>query len=104
MKTALRVIWGYISKLDKTLLLLCMAVSAWGVVLLYSLPVNNGYYRAYFGTSLYKTQLVASIIGIAVALILSGIDYKYYAKLWFIHAPIAVILVILTFTKLGIMR
>lgn len=104
MKTALSIIWGYISKLDKTLLLLCTVASAWGVVLLYSLPVNNGYYRAYFGASLYKTQLIASVLGILVALILSGIDYKYFAKLWFIHAPIAVILVMLTFTSLGIMR
>ena len=88
----------YIKRLDKLLILLCLAASAFGIVLLYSLYVND---FANVGESYYKTQIIATVLGVVVMLIIAAVNYRFISKIWFVYAPIALILVLLLFTSLG---
>lgn len=102
MKAILGIILQYFKKLDKKLFLVVVACGAFSVLLLYSI-VQNGLV-SYLTPRVYKTQLITLGTGALAALILSGIDYNKLAKLWFLYAPLALGLVILTFTALGTQR
>lgn len=78
---------------------LCAAISS---LLIYSIHENNVLEKV--GSSYWQTQLFSAIVGIVVAVVISYIDYQKLAKLWFIYAPIAVILTLLVFTSLGFQR
>ncbi len=78
---------------------LCAVIST---LLIYSISKNGVLDKV--GSSYWKTQLFCTIIGIAGALFISLIDYSKLVKLWFLYAPIALILVGLTFTGLGYQR
>lgn len=56
------------------------------------------------GPSYWKTQLVSTVLGVVAAVVISFIDYRRLAKLWFIFVPVALGLVALTFTSLGYQR
>lgn len=99
MKKALKIFLRYLHKIDKLLLLAIMFCSALSIVLLYSM-VKNNVSNSVFASD-YKKQFLVSITGFVVALIMPLFDYKKIAKLWFLYAPFAVILVLLTFTPLG---
>lgn len=99
MKAILKVVLQYFKKLDKQLFLIVVACSCFSVLLLYSIVQNGLVVRSY--SNIHKTQLMAMCVGALVALILSGIDYNKLAKLWFLYAPVALGLVILTFTAFG---
>ncbi len=101
MKQIFSIIWQYIRKMDKLLLLATTALGVLGIVTLYSI-VNCGV-NSYenFSSSLYKGQLQYLIIGIIAAMVISAFDYNWFTKLWFIYAPVCLILVFLTFTSLG---
>lgn len=90
---------GYIKKLDKTLLLICAGLSVFGVVLLYTLDLNE--ISPFVTSRQWKMNAAASAVGIAAALVIAGIDYHFIAKMWFVYAPAALILVLLLFTPLG---
>ena len=98
IKTIFKNILEYIKGLDKLLILLCAAASSFGILLLYSM-----YYNDFAGVSgrYYKTQIAALVIGFAVMLIIAAIDYKFISKIWFLYAPVALILTLLLFTSLG---
>ena len=102
MKPILRIIWTSYKKLDKLLLLAVTACSLLGVVLIYSIYKND--VSRYVFPSTYKTQAIAIVLGILISIFISFIDYQKLAKLWFLYAPFAVGMVILTFTSLGIQR
>ncbi len=78
---------------------LCAVIST---LLIYSISKNGVLDKV--GSSYWQTQLFCTIIGIAGALFISLIDYSKLVKLWFLYAPIALILVGLTFTGLGYQR
>ncbi len=99
MKTVLKFLGGYFKKLDKLLLLICVALTVFDVILVNSL-CENGEIKQ----DVADTQLYAGIIGIAAALVIGMIDYKLMAKLWYVYTPIAVILQLLLYTPLGIRR
>ena len=42
-------------------------------------------------------QIAATVLGIIAAIIMSKIDYHFMAKLWKLHVPCAILLVLLTF-------
>lgn len=88
----------YIKSLDKLLILFCVAASSFGIVLLYSMYSND---FANVTAKYYKTQIAALAIGVVVMLIIAAIDYKLISKIWFIYAPVALILTLLLFTSLG---
>lgn len=100
MKRVLNAIWEYIKSVDKLLLSLCFAASGLSLVLLYSI-IQNGFLSS---KKLFIVQAVATLLGVIAAIIVSLIDYHILAKLWKIYAPAALILVLLTFTPLGITR
>ena len=100
MKAVLNILWQYFKKLDKLLFLVVAACGCFSVLLLYSIREN----RVVSDPASYKTQAASVILGVGCALLLSAIDYRKLAKLWFIYAPAALILTLLTFTPLGYQR
>lgn len=100
MKKLLVAVWDYIKRLDKFLLLICLALSVFGVFLLYTLNLNE--ISSYVSSRQWKIQLLAAAIGTAGALILSAVNYRFLAKIWWLYTPAAVILVLLLFTPLGV--
>ena len=99
VKKAFKAAFEYIKHLDKILILLCVAASSFGILLLYSMSANNfaGVSAAY-----YQTQIYALIIGFVSMLAIAAVDYRFISKIWFIYAPAALILVFLLFTPLGL--
>ena len=96
MKKFAAVILKYFKRLDKALLIAIILCSCVGIVLLYSLYRNGTILP-----SVYKTQFLLMLGGIAVCFVLSAIDYAKLAKLWFLYVPVALGCVMLTFTSLG---
>lgn len=101
MKTVLSYIYQYFRKLDKLLFAAVIGLSAFSVILLYSI-VANGAATISVSSSLYKNQCAAIAIGAVAALVLSAADYRKLIKLWVVYAPLSIILVLLTWTSLGV--
>ena len=99
MKKVLKVIWQYFRKLDKMLFLSVCGVSFFSVVLMYSIIQNDITTK---GPSMYKVQFISLCLGAFVALVMSGLDYQKFTKLWFLYVPVGLGLVLVTFTSLGI--
>ena len=99
MKKAFKYISDYWKNLDKALLLLCVIISGFSVFLLYTLNANG--ISGQVTSRQWKINAIATAIGIVVALLLAAVDYKFISKIWFIYAPIVLILVLLLFTPLG---
>ncbi len=102
MKSVLQAVARYWRKLDKSLLLAALLCSTLSVLLLYSIYANH--VLAEIDDDDYIVQLMAVGIGVCAVLILAAIDYHKIARFWFIYAPVALILVLLTFTSLGYQR
>lgn len=102
MKRIFSALKRYFLATDKMLLLAVMLCSALSAILLYSIAANELLDKVNFGQ--FRTQLIASGIGLCAVMILSIIDYNKIIKLWWLYAPIAVGLVLLTFTGLGYKR
>lgn len=98
MKIFLKIIWQYIRRLDKKLLGACVLCSSFSVAIIYFITQNG---LIPYSSSFYKTQLVSMVMGIAAALFIAALDYRKLVKLWFLYAPLAIGLVLLTFTSLG---
>lgn len=98
IKKIIRVVLEYIKSLDWLLILLCVSASGFGILLLYSMYSNH---FANVNAHYYKTQIAALLIGIAAMLIIAAINYKFISKIWFVYAPVALILTLLLFTSLG---
>lgn len=102
MKKFFETLSKYLRMSDLSLIAAVIAVSVISCIMLFSIASNEFDARCTMGT--VQTQAVASILGLAVVAILSVIDYNKYARLWMIYAPIAVVMVLLTFTALGYQR
>jgi rod shape determining protein RodA len=98
IKTIFGAILHYFRKLDKGLFAAVCSLGALSVVLMYAL-VDNGVTSK--STSMYVMQFACLCVGAGVALVMSGLDYHWFSKLWFLYAPIAVGITLLTFTSLG---
>ena len=92
MKKALGAIKTYFRTTDIWLFLFCIACSTLSALLLGGLYNDD---IIYF--SVVKMQITAALLGLLFAIILSKIDYRFIAKMWMVHAPLALILVGLTF-------
>ncbi len=97
MKEIWQAVKIYFRRLDKTLLLLSATAAAFSLVLLYS-EAQAGFLE----TSRLKMQLLAGGLGIAAMFVMTLISYRFLAKLWFVHLPVTLGLVLLTFTNLSI--
>lgn len=83
---------GFIKSLDVITLGICLMCSAISMGCLFSF-----YYAGQRHLKVLIVQGAAILLGLAVALLLSMIDYEAMMKLWKLHAPLAVGLVLLTF-------
>lgn len=99
MKTVLNFLGGYFRKVDKLLLLICAAITAFDIVIVFTL-YQNGFIKY----SDVQTQIIAAVIGFFGAIVIGMIDYRLMAKFWYIYAPAALILQLLLFTPLGLKR
>ncbi|MCI8441480.1 MAG: FtsW/RodA/SpoVE family cell cycle protein [Provencibacterium sp.] len=98
MKKLLHGISGYLRHTDIFLYLTCMAVTGVGIAALCALA-NTGYIDTAPGIP-FRTalvQLAAAGAGLVGAIILSKIDYHIIGKLWKLHLPLCILLVLLTF-------
>ncbi len=93
---------GYFIASDRGLILACMICSVISCIMLYSIAQNELLERCDFRT--FRTQVIASVMGMIMVSILSVIDYNKIIRLWWIYAPVALGLVGLTFTSLGYRR
>ncbi|MBQ7834727.1 MAG: FtsW/RodA/SpoVE family cell cycle protein [Ruminiclostridium sp.] len=100
MKKIFSAVWDYIKRLDKVLLLICLVLSFSGIFLLYTLNLNE--ISPYVSDRQWKIQLIASCLGIFAALVISAIDYRLIAKMWWLYTPASLLLVLLLFTPLGV--
>jgi len=96
------VLVSYWKGLNKLLLLAVLLCSVLSATMLYSIWQNG--ILSSVDDSQFRTQISASLIGLAGALILAAIDYHKVVRLWFVFAPIALILTLLCFTSLGVKR
>ena len=85
MKNVFKAIKHYFKSLDKLLLLAVLFCSGLSVMLLYSIYANKA--SSFVYPSTYKTQIVATMLGLFAALVLSLIDYERLAKLWYSRLP-----------------
>lgn len=102
MKKCFETVCKYLRMSDLSLIGAVAAVSVISCILLFSIAANAFDTRCDMGT--VRTQAVASVLGLLVVGVLSVCDYNRFVRLWIIYAPIAVLLVLLTFTALGYRR
>lgn len=102
MKSAFKKLPSEKHSIDAGLLFAVTLCSALSTVLIYSIVKNE--ILEDIGSSYWKTQLISMCLGLGLSVIISFIDYRKLVKLWFIFAPVALILVGLTFTSLGYQR
>ena len=79
------------------LIILCLILSAYGCLLVYS--AAHGYGDGWGGS---KIQIAASLGGLLLAIFLSRIEYETICTLWPLWSGIALLLMLLTYTSLGL--
>ena len=105
MKTVINHIADYLKNVDKILPLLVLALTAFDLYIIYSMTktgyISNGVFRTFIDNGTFRTQVIAAVLGIVAGIIISAVDYKFISKMWFVIAPVALILQLLLFTPLG---
>ncbi|MBO5265219.1 MAG: FtsW/RodA/SpoVE family cell cycle protein [Ruminococcus sp.] len=102
MKSAFNELKNQHRHLDYGLLLAVIICSVVSSLLIYSIHANKVLESV--GASYYRTQIISALLGLFAALVISLINYKKLARLWFLYVPVSVVLVLLTFTGLGYKR
>ena len=102
MRSAFKKLPSEKRSIDGGLLFAVTLIAAISTLLIYSI-VKNKMIEG-IGNSYWQTQLFSMGAGIIVAIIISFFDYHKLVKLWFIFAPVSLILTALTFTSLGFQR
>ncbi|MBQ8594414.1 MAG: FtsW/RodA/SpoVE family cell cycle protein [Oscillospiraceae bacterium] len=97
MKKLREMIKKYFAAVDKWLLFFCISISTIGILCQYSLVNSKQAAILDIGNRVALVQVLASVMGISAAIILSNFDYHFMAKLWKLYMPVSVFLVILTF-------
>ncbi len=92
-----RSLQSFIQSSNMRLILLCLAITVYGCMLVYSASHGYGY-----GFSGAATHIIAASIGFIAALFISQIDYDNICALWPIWAGLSLLLMLLTFTPLGL--
>ncbi len=97
LRSPKRSLQAFIQNSNLRLIALCLAITVYGCLLVYS--ASHGYGYGFSGAS---THIIAAAIGFVAALLISQIDYDNICALWPIWAGLALLLVLLTFTPLGL--
>lgn len=79
----------YLKSTDKLILLICVVISSLSCLLMVSLYVNS-----LAPARVIYVQIIASVLGIAAAIVVSLMDYHIVAKLWPVYTVFAVLLVL----------
>ena len=91
-------IMQYLRNTNKSLVLLCMLASGYGILLVYSAALSLNY----SGPKTVIMQILATAAGLIAALVIAKFDYESICNLWPVWAVIAFVLVFLTYTPLGL--
>lgn len=97
LRSPKRSIRAFVQNSNMRLILICAAITVYGCLLVYS--ASHGYGYGFSGAS---THIIAAAIGFIAALFISQIDYDDICALWPIWAGLSLLLVLLTFTPLGL--
>ena len=104
MRSAFKKIPNTKHSIDMGLLFAVTICAVISTLLIYSIVRSGISEIEGVGSSYWKTQLISMSLGIIAAVVISFMDYRRLAKLWFIFVPVALGLVALTFTSLGYQR
>lgn len=99
MKELLSFFTGHLKRVDKVLPVICLVITAFDIFLVNSM-CETGFLLPRF----VKTQFIAAVLGICAAVVISFFDYKFISKMWFVLAPIGVILQLLVWSPIGVQR
>ncbi len=88
---------NFIQYSNLRLIFLCLLISTYGCTLVYSAAYGSG-----GGLSDVGMQIVSSAGGLLLALVISRIDYESICDFWPLWAAGSLLLVLLTFTPLGL--
>lgn len=102
MKRFMEAVRKYLRTSDLSLILAVLACSVISCIMLYSIAENELVDRCDMST--FRTQLVATVMGLGVVIVLSVLDYNKFIRLWWLYAPLSIGLTLLTFTPLGYSR
>ena len=86
MKRFWEAVRRYFRALDIGLLMAVIACSVISCIMLYSIASNELISRCTMGT--FRTQVVASAMGLVAVVVLSVLDYNKFIRLWWLYAPI----------------
>lgn len=96
MKQILKSVKTFIKETDKILLLLCALTSAFGSVMVLSATLHTASDGVRF-TRDFKVMVAAVCLGLAMAIIISLIDYEFIIKMWPLIAAVSIGLMLLLF-------
>ena len=97
LRSPKRSIQSFLQNSNIRLILICAAITVYGCLLVYS--ASHGYGYGFSGAS---THIIAATIGFIAAIFISQIDYDDICALWPIWAGLALLLMLLTCTPLGL--
>ena len=97
LRSPKRSLQAFIQNSNLRLIVICLAITVYGCLLVYS--ASHGYGYGFSGAS---THIIAAALGFVAALLISQIDYDNICALWPIWAGLSLLLVLLTFTPLGL--
>lgn len=89
MSRVLRSFTDYLKRADKLFWLISIAIAIYGLILVKSVSRATN-------TNYFKTQLIAILIGYAVAIFLTLIDYRAVSSYWWLVAGFCVFLIVYT--------
>lgn len=101
MSKAKDYIVDFIKGTDKLLLLFCLLASAFGILVVYSATLHDMAADATMPREAF-TMIVAVVLGLAMAMIISLIDYDIICKLWPLWAVLSVALMLIVMSPLGV--
>ena len=88
----------FYKRTDKLLLVICLVCSVISAYLLFGI-----YSAGFVRFKVVTTQIVATLLGVGCACVISIFDYRTLARLWKIYVPVACSLMVLTYIA-GIQR
>lgn len=103
MKSILNYLGGYFRHIDKVIPLICIGLTVFNIFLTKTMTYDS-MSNVIFEKGSVSTQIIAGVLGVCAALAISLINYKFISKVWFVYAPVAIILQLLLFTPLGVKR
>ena len=79
---------------DKLLTFLCLLASSFGVLMVYSATRHTVAETGGFPRDA-RTMIIAILIGLTIAFLISLVDYDIFCKVWYVWAGLGVLLMIL---------